>query len=263
MVVMAAKKRSIPRLLAARTRPRDVMPIDPDATTQDPIDLSDIAALTLPPELLETDPPVPPLPPVPAVPTTLPPEALELDADDVVLGWAEGLEQLDYFTLLGLPVPPSVDDVPSDKQVKDAFHGFALAFHPDRYRGSAPEVRAAAGRVYMRGSEGYRVLQDSLLRKRYVRVLAEGDVRMKSDEIAQSIRGGAQEITALAEMVKSAVARPFALRADELLAAGDFKQARLQAQLALLKEPQNARLQERIREIDVAIKALKAPRKPS
>jgi curved DNA-binding protein CbpA len=206
-----------------------------DETIQDPIDLSDVAAVSLPPE------------------------ALEADEDELVLHWDAVLEDTDYFALMRLDRPVGNEPGPSDKDVKDAFHAFALAFHPDRYRGAPEAVHAAANRVYMRGAEAYRVLQDPLLRKRYARQVANGEgARMKADEIAQSLRPSARDaVEKIEDAVRSAAARPFAVRADELVATGDLKQARLQLQLALMKEPQNARLQERMRDLDEMI--LKKP----
>jgi hypothetical protein len=205
--------------------------IGADETLQDPIDLSDVAAVSLPPE------------------------ALEPDADELVLHWDAVLDDTDYFALMRLDRPVGNEQGPTDKDVKDAFHAFALAFHPDRYRGASEVVHAAANRVYMRGAEAYRVLQDPLLRKRYARQLTAGEgTRMRADEIAQSTRQpAAGGIEKLQEVVRSAAAHPFALRADELIAAGDLKQARLQLQLAMMKEPQNARLEERLRELDEEI----------
>lgn len=178
------------------------------------------------------------------------PEALEPDADDLVLRWDGTLDRVDYFTLLRLAVPSAERDV-RESEVRGAFHAFALAFHPDRYRGADDAVREAANRVYCRGGEAYRVLLDPLLRRRYVRLIAEGTLRMSPEEIADATQGRGSD--ALADLVKSAAARPFAQRADELIAAGDLKQARLQLRLALTKEPRNVRLEERMRELEAKI----------
>jgi len=190
-------------------------------------------------------------------PESLAPEALEPDPDDLVLRWDEMLDDVDYFTLLRLepptaehtraPAPRTVDET----RVRDAFHAFALAFHPDRYRGAEDVVREAANRIYCRGAEAYRVLLDPLLHRRYVRMVAEGTLRMSPEDVADSMKG--DEGNKLADLVKSAAARPFAKRADELLEVGDMKQARLQLRLALTKEPHNARLEERMREIEQRI----------
>jgi DnaJ-domain-containing protein 1 len=194
---------------------------------------------------------IPPLPPDAPTYESLAPDELEPDADDIVLRWDATLDEADYFTLLRLDAQAN-----EETTIRDAFHRFALAFHPDRYHGADDSVRDAANRVYCRGAEAYRVLLDPLLRRRYVRLLGDGTLRMSPEEIADSLKGdeGAQ----LADLVKSAAARPFAKRADELIAVGDMKQARLQLRLALTKEPHNPRLEERMRELEQRIAGKRA-----
>lgn len=210
-------------------------PQSPDETLKDPIDLSDVAAISLPPEELEPD------------------------GDDLVLRWDHALDETDYFTLLHLQRPTHPDQASTDAQVKAAFQQFALAFHPDLHRGAQDVVREAAHRVYCRGAEAYRVLQDPVLRKRYARQLVAGNIRMNADEIAQSSRAvDTRRVERVEDIVKSAGAMPFAIRADELIMTGDLKQAKLQLQIAMVREPQNARLQEKIRELDEELALLRA-----
>lgn len=199
----------------------------------------------------------------PSAPQTLPPDDLEPDADAMVLHWGATLDAVDYFTLLHLPTPAADAAPPGEVEVRRAFHSFALAFHPDRYRGAPPDVREATNRVFARGAEAYRVLLDPLLARHYARQLADGAdgaLRASNEEIALSApRGsGAGESVLVADLVRSAAARPFAARADELIAAGDLRQARLQLQLAILKDPQNARLEERMRALDDDLSLLRA-----
>lgn len=180
-------------------------------------------------------------------PLTLPPEDLESDPDDLILEWAIGLDAVDYLTLLGLSRSAAG---PTDADVRAAWRAFALEFHPDRHRDAEPHVRDAATRVFQRGAEAYRVLLDPLLRRRYLRLLERGVLRMSPEEIADAASGDAVRMQ---DIAKSAAASPFARRADELIAAGDLKQAKLQLQLAVLREPQNGRLQEAMQELDEAI----------
>lgn len=184
-------------------------------------------------------------------PITLPPEELEADPDERVREWADSIDRIDYLTLLGL----STLFPPSDAEVRDAWRAFALSFHPDRHRDSEDDVRLAATRVFQRGAEAYRVLQDPALRRRYLRLFAEGHLRMPQDEVAQSGRGGAR----VQDLVRSAGARPFAVKADELIAKGELRQARLQLQLAAMREPGNAHLEERMREVEALLTASKRP----
>ncbi len=188
---------------------------------------------------------------------TLPPEAFEEDGEALVLAWASMLERVDYLGLLQLPENRPLDDA----ELRRSFHAFALAFHPDRWRDAAGEVRSAASAVYCLGAEAYKVLQDPLLRRRYLRLRAAGKLRMPPEEIAQSARD--DEGTTFEAMVRSPQAIPFAKRADELLLAGNVRQAKLQVQLALAKDPGNARLEERLAELGELVKGLASPpRKP-
>ena len=176
---------------------------------------------------------------------TLPPDDLEVDPDEAILEWASTLDAVDYLTLLQLP---QVE--PSEDEVRAAWRHFALSFHPDRHRDSPDEVRAAATRVFQRGAEAYRILLEPTLRRRYMEMLARGALRMSHEDIADSHRPEAR----VQDLVRSAVARPFAEKADELIARGELKQARLQLQLAIMREPNNQKLNDRLRELDAQIR---------
>lgn len=195
---------------------------------------------SLPPELLESIPPPDPLADDP------------YEVDEQLLDRARAMELRDYFSLLHLHRPVTVDDLPDDEQVRRAFRAFALECHPDRFEGAEEDVRAAATMLFARGAEAYRVLLDPLLRRRYARtLLEEHTLRMGQEELALSAR--APEVTTsdrIVDLVRSKAAEPFAQRADELLDRGELKQARLQLQLAVVKDPQNPRLEERLRALD-------------
>jgi curved DNA-binding protein CbpA len=194
--------------------------------------------------------------PIGATPThvaTLPPDALEEDAEELVRQWAAMLDRVDYLAVLRLPADGAFDD----DALRRAFHAFALAFHPDRWRDAGDDVRRAANAVYCLGAEAYKVLQDPLLRKRYLRLRASGARRLRAEEIAQSERH--EEGASIESLVRSPQSLAFAKRADELLAQGDLKQARLQLQLACAKESNNARLEERLAELNEQIRALGPP----
>lgn len=193
----------------------------------------------------------------PAEITSLPPDALEDDGEELVLAWAAMLDRVDYLALLRLPTDRPLEE----PELRRAFHDFALAFHPDRWRDAHDDVRSAAIAVYCLGAEAYKVLQDPLMRKRYLRLRAAGRLRMPPEEIAQSAR--ADEGESFEAMVRSPQAIPFAKRADELMLAGNVRQAKLQVQLALAKDPGNARLEERLADLAEAVKGLgPSSRKP-
>lgn len=177
---------------------------------------------------------------------TLPPEDLESDPEEAILEWARTIDSVDYLTLLRLP-----PGEPTEARVREAWRAFALAFHPDRHRDAPDEVRDAATRVFQRGAEAYRILLDPTLRARYMELVAQGALRMTPEEAAESIRPSARA----QDLVRSAVARPFAEKADELIARGELKQARLQLQLAAMREPNNAKLAARLRELDEQLRS--------
>lgn len=191
---------------------------------------------SLPPEVLESVPPADPLADDP------------WEVDEQLLDRARSMELRDYFALLHLHRPTSLDDLPDDDQVRRAFRAFALECHPDRFEGAEDEVRGAATMLFARGAEAYRVLLDPLLRRRYTRgLLEEHTLRIAQEELALSTRTPeVQASQRVVDLVRSRAAEPFATRADELLDRGELKQARLQLQLAVAKDPGNPRLAERL-----------------
>ncbi|GAC1352200.1 MAG: hypothetical protein NVSMB1_12700 [Polyangiales bacterium] len=186
-------------------------------------------------------------------------------SDAHVLRWASILDTVDYFSILRLPLPND-GEWPSEAQIRKAFHLFANSFHPDRHRGSSSVALDAASRVFRVGVEAYRVLLDPLLGPRYLRLYREtGALRLVPEELRQSIapsRGDSQDVERIDQMIRSASARPFAERADSLIASGELVQAKLQIQLALIREPQNARLQERLRALESQLATLRANSRP-
>lgn len=83
----------------------------------------------------------------------------------------EHLDRMDYYALLGV----ARDDAAA--RIRDAFHKFALRFHPDQHMDD-PAAQKRALRIFKRGAEGYRVLLDPVLRARYDTALARGEVRL-------------------------------------------------------------------------------------
>jgi len=87
----------------------------------------------------------------------------------VILAWLKVLDDLTYYALLSVPDDASHDDL------KRAFHVFADTFHPDAHSGRPDDEREAIGRIFRRGTEGYRVLEDPALRTGYDASLAQGE----------------------------------------------------------------------------------------
>lgn len=148
------------------------------------------------------------------------------------------LDQLDYYTLLGLEENATADGI------RDAFHVFALKFHPDRHVGGPPEKLARAEEIFRRGAEAYKVLLDPELRRRYDDGLRRGKLRWDPEE-----QGDGRPTTSRFG-VKSVKARPFVSKAQEAIRSEDWKMARLNLRIALQHEPDNDLLKARLAEVE-------------
>jgi curved DNA-binding protein CbpA len=154
---------------------------------------------------------------------------------------SQSLDELDYYALLGVTAGATADDI------KDGFRTFARRFHPDRYAGD-PARSATATRIYQRGTEAYRVLSNLEQRRVYDAQLREGKLRLDPQSARRSVRpsmGPAAPVESVAPR-----ARPFAAKAEQALRAGDVNQARLNFQIALQHDPNNAGLQKKLADVD-------------
>lgn len=153
------------------------------------------------------------------------------------------LEQLDYYTLLQIEQDATVD------AIRAAFHRFAAKYHPDRFLGAGAEQAKVerAAQIYRRGAEAYKVLCDGPRRKAYDAGLSRGALRF--DPNAEPPPAPA----ALGQWpikVKSPVARPFAIKAEQAFKAGDFASAKVNLKLALAKDAGNAQIALLLTEVD-------------
>lgn len=148
------------------------------------------------------------------------------------------LEQLDYYTLLGVERDATADGI------RDAFHAFALKFHPDRHVDGPSEKIARAEQIFRRGAEAYRVLLDPETRRRYDEGLRRGKLRFDPDD------EGEGRPTTSRFGVLSPKARPFASKAQQAIRSEDWKTARLNLKIALTHEPGNALLEARLAEVE-------------
>lgn len=92
-----------------------------------------------------------------------------------ILLWDQQLDELDYYTILGVTDQDSVGDY------ERAYHRFALQFHPDCYPNHEPPIHNALTRIFQRGVEARRVLSDPQLHARYRLLLQQGKKRMLDD----------------------------------------------------------------------------------
>lgn len=152
------------------------------------------------------------------------------------------LDKLDYYALLGVTPDASLNDV------KAGFRAFARRYHPDRFAGDEQNV-ADATRIYRRATEAYRVLTHPEQRRCYDEQRKQGKLRL-DPQAAGSVRPSGR--TGQPDAVH-ARARPFLARADQALAAGDLKQAKLNYQVALQHDPSSNLLRQKLAEVETRL----------
>lgn len=157
---------------------------------------------------------------------------------------ADKLDQLSYYNLLKVPQDATAD------AVKQAFHKFAMKYHPDRFAGSPEKKRARASEVYRRGAEAYRILCDPVRRKAYDKGLVEGllrfDPHLKREEPAAAPGKGKLK-------VKAPMARPFAQKAERFYKTADWGKAKLNLKMALSHDKENEQLQAWLADVELKL----------
>lgn len=158
----------------------------------------------------------------------------------------EHLDRMDYYALLGV----ARDDAAA--RIRDAFHKFALRFHPDQHM-EDPAAQKRALRIFKRGAEGYRVLLDPVLRARYDTALARGEVRLSPQAERQASVQESRVATA-DEAPLPADLQPLFDQAAAALARGDLKNAKAFLMLVAKRssQPQVKRLTKEILEAEKA-----------
>lgn len=160
---------------------------------------------------------------------------------------SEQLERLDYYAILGAARDATAD------AIREAFHRFALRFHPDQHVGDEASQERAA-RIFKRGSEGYRVLLDPAMRARYDAGLARGEVRLTQETARRSVVSEAQ-IKAVAEEPLPGDIKPLFEQAQAAFTKGDLKNARAFLMLVARKSS-HPKIQQLTREILEAERAM-------
>jgi curved DNA-binding protein CbpA len=168
--------------------------------------------------------------------------------------WLAVLDSVSYYDLFRVPKSATYDEL------RAAFHSFAESFHPDVHGWRAAEEQAAIGHIFRRGTEAYRVLSDPQLRARYDEALAGGILRPESLVVdLDGPRSKSMPVAGpggrLVDKVRMPGARPFMMRAEELMKKGDPKQAKIQLVMAMHMDPNNPALEAYAKQLDEAIKA--------
>jgi DnaJ-class molecular chaperone len=168
-----------------------------------------------------------------------------------VYEWAAVLDASSYYELLGLL------EIADDAAVKVAFHEFALAFHPDAHIDYDQHTADISRQVFQRGAEAYRVLSHPALRPRYDLALAKGQLRLGGSEVPRVANVGVGA-KSLDELCRTASAKRYAGRADQLISEGDLSGAKRELMLALREDGENEELAERLDALDLALFAMGA-----
>lgn len=161
--------------------------------------------------------------------------------------WLAALDTLSYYELFGRRKSATYDEL------RAAFHEFADTFHPDGHL-FRPEIeQEAIGRIYRRGTEAWRVLSDPTLRARYDEAITIGSMRPTAVAEMDASRSLAPPSNRLIDTLRAPSARPFVLRAEELMKKGDPKQAKIQLVMALHMDKGNSALEAFAKRIEEAI----------
>jgi curved DNA-binding protein CbpA len=204
--------------------------------------------------------------------------------DPELVAWLEVLPELTFYELLQVDPRAGFDDI------HRAFLVFAADFHPDTQAGRTAEERVVVERIFRRANEAYRILSSAPLRQRYDELLAQGALAPRPstppdsvgtlpasgpgrrssatmaavrpsalppemDESAASRAGPRSQ--RIEDQVRVSGARPFVLRASELLKNGDPRQARIQLVMALHMDANNPALEAMMVEIEAKVAASK------
>jgi curved DNA-binding protein CbpA len=160
---------------------------------------------------------------------------------ETFLAWAASLHDVSYYTVLRVPENATME------QVKESFHTIALRCHPDRFVGEPEEVCEAAGEVFKRAVEAYRVLSRTDLREQYDALLAQGTVRIVEGDVPPAPQ--APVVRTLEDIAATPKAKGFARRADLLLSVGKLDEARVALVSAVQDDPHNDELKDRLQAI--------------
>lgn len=161
------------------------------------------------------------------------PPALARQVDELF----EKLDTLSYYELLELPFE-------SDRSaLQHAFHQRSLVYHPDRHarlRNTVPHAFEKINTIYKRVSEAYKVLANPAHRHAYNQGLRRRGALRYEPETAR--RKEEKEL----DLVSSPEARNLVLQAIECRGFGDLEGARGWLEQALVLEPDNEALRDRI-----------------
>lgn len=167
---------------------------------------------------------------------------------DRVLAWDDTLDEATYYELLG------VLEIADEAAIRQAFHEFSAAFHPDAHPDVEAPFALALRRVFQRGAEAYRVLAHPELRSEYDMALAKGQLRLG---VPSTPPASGTAVKSLDDLCRSASGKLHAREADRLISSGDLAAAKRELMLAMRSEDApNPELRERLEALDIAMFAM-------
>ncbi len=160
-------------------------------------------------------------------------------------GRLEGIDQQNYFQILGIS-----QQAPHHRLVK-AYDLLSQRYHPDRYRQFRHEkwgkaIHEKATQLYKEMTEAYHVLADRKLRAKYEGALAQGQLRLSSEDAA----GKATGPKSLMELGQTQMSKKFLKLAQSDLAGRDFASALQNLKFAQSMEPNNTAIADKIAEVE-------------
>jgi len=174
----------------------------------------------------------------------------------ILLAWSR-LDEASYYDLLR--VGPSTERA----ELQQAFHRFALAYHPDRHVDEDDALREKARAIFQRGAEAYTVLRDPRSATLYRQALAQGRRRLSPEDMQQLSRPESvapppprprHSAFPLVAAMQTDDGSEVAERIERLMAEGRTQEAYQQLGLLELIEPDNPEVSRRMEALARALK---------
>ena len=184
-------------------------------------------------------------PPAPKAADAPPPPA-DLEAR------CNALDTQDYFEVLGIPRDAT------QVQLKKAFHQWSRTVHPDRFNQHPdPAVKAQVSELYKRITEAYFVLREDVKRQKYLQDIQgpERASRLRFTEQTESEVKAQQKKQADEQISANPKARQFYAEALKDLDAGRLKDAERNIKTALMYDPQNVQMKEKLASLQGSLDA--------
>jgi curved DNA-binding protein CbpA len=170
------------------------------------------------------------------------------DSRQLIFAWRGALDGLTYYDLFGVSPGATADEI------RDAFHTFCEAFHPDGHATRSEDERDAIATIFKRGTEAYTALADDVSRAQYDAQLtaspSKRPPRVSHSPVTRRPPSRVPGAVALEETVRSPSARPFARSADDLLRKGDLRAAKLQLVMANHMDAGNEALEAALADVE-------------